>query len=57
VEPYWCKLEKAERMTKSTFLLLVIEKEGVTELKIKEITYNNSKETEEEVNLKLTVKQ
>jgi hypothetical protein len=24
VQPYWCKLEKAERMTKSTFMLLAV---------------------------------
>ncbi len=39
VEPYWCKLEKAERMTKSTFMLMAVEREGMIELKMKEITY------------------
>jgi uncharacterized protein with NRDE domain len=40
VEPYWCKLEAAERMTKSTLLLLMVEREGKQELVIKEITYS-----------------
>jgi hypothetical protein len=35
VEPYWCVLEKAERMTKSTFVCLLTEKEGHLELKIR----------------------
>lgn len=39
VEPYWCVAENAERMTKSTFLCLLLAKEDHKELVIKEITY------------------
>jgi hypothetical protein len=39
VEPYWCVAEQAERMTKTTFLCLLIAKEDHKELVIQETTY------------------
>ena len=56
VKPFFDEVEKAERRTKSTFQLLMLENEEDYELIIKEITYKGATMEEESVvfSLKMT---